>query len=561
MARAERRRAAPRIPLPAALALGTVAALLPFLGKAYHIDDTIFLRMARQIAEHPSRPFDFFYPWGMTPLPAWLLYLNPPLDSYYLAAVGKLAREREFWTHLAYLPFAAACAAFSGAIARRLCRDPLPAAAAALVGPAFVVSATNVMADVPLLAFWLAGVWALLVAAEPGREGWLWVSAAAASAAAMTKYFGISLVPLSLVYWLALKRRPSVHWLSFLAAPAVLAAWSFYTKSQCGFHHPLASGEFALESLPHVLPQGLVTASFVGGGSLWPIALLATRPSKAALALAAAALAGAVLTLSSVAAAARPEWLILAPAGALLVGECATAAISRPNAESLLLTLWLFGTLAFAGLVNWTVNERALLPALLPAAILVARGMEDDESRRRLLRRWGWGLAPVLLISLLLAAADAGQADAGRQSAAVAAGDPVAKKYYIGHWGFQYYMDRAGAESFNYRRQDLPEGAHLYVFLNSSSVMSPGDALRRRLTLVRLFQAVNPVPAVLTDAAGLSAGFYSSSFGPVPFSFSRRRSRESNGVIVQSVGPASRTTGSSSPASRSPRRRRPRARG
>src|SRR5947207_4977162 len=35
------------------------ACLLPFLNKPFHTDDPGFLRMARQIVEHPAHPLDF----------------------------------------------------------------------------------------------------------------------------------------------------------------------------------------------------------------------------------------------------------------------------------------------------------------------------------------------------------------------------------------------------------------------------------------------------------------------------------------------------------------------
>ncbi len=530
---------APRDLSPAAAALAVAAALAPFAGKAYHIDDTIFLRLARQIAEHPLRPFDFFYAWGLTPIPAWLMYLNPPLDSYYLAFVRAWAHEREVWTHLAFLPFGAACAALSVAISRRLCRreSAAAAAAAALAGPAFLVSATNVMADVPLLCFWLAGVFCTLLAVEPGQEAWLWVGAAAATAAAMTKYFGLALVPLCLIYVLAKTRRINAHLLSFLCAPLVLTAWSFYSKSQSGFHHPLASGQFALGARPLDIPQGLILASFLGGGALWPLALLfRPRGLRAAAGAAVAAAVFAALTAASVPAPARAEWIVFSAAGGLLTATSIAGALARPDAEALLLTLWLFGTLAFAGLVNWTVNERALLPAFLPAALLTARLLESSAYGRRTLSLWPWAATPTLALSLVLAAADAGQAGAGRSfaqgpaRALLSEGRPV---FFIGHWGFQYYMEREGARPFDYRAPDLPTGARLCVSLNNSGTLPTPSRLRSRLVLERYLRAANPAPAALTDAQGLGAGFYNSANGPVPFSFGRLV--DADDFVIQSV--------------------------
>jgi hypothetical protein len=510
---------------PAGPALAAAAALAPFAGKAYHVDDTVFLRIARQIQERPLAPYDFRYNWGLTPVPAWVLNLHPPLNGYYLAAVGLLAREREVWTHLAYLPFAAACAALMTLIARRLCRRPLPAVLASLACPAFFVSATNVMADVPLLMFWLLAALLTLESVEPGKESRLWAAAAAAAAAAMTKYFGLSLVPLGLAYWLAKKRRASIHLASFLVAPAAVALWGWYSETQIGFFHPFASGEFGWASARLGPPTAVAAAAFLGGGSAWALALAPTMRRLGRFALpAVAAAAAAALLMGGVPAAARVEWLALSFGGGLLFSAAAAGAAARPDAESLFLSLWFGGVLLFAGLLNWTVNERALLPAFFPAAVLVTRWLESSADGERRLSRWPWAVAPAFALSLLLAAADAGHAGAARDFAAGPARALIRggrRARFIGHWGFQYYMEREGAEPFDYRRPELGPDERLCVSLNNSSTLPVPEPLRSRLVVEAREAAPDPLGVRLTDVEDGTAGFYSSDFGPVPFSFAR----------------------------------------
>jgi 4-amino-4-deoxy-L-arabinose transferase-like glycosyltransferase len=505
--------------------LATAAALAPFLNKAYHIDDTIFLRMARQILAHRFSPFDFQYNWTVTPVPAWAMYLNPPLDSYFLAAVGAVVREREFWTHLAFLPFAAACAALMLKLSRRFCGNARAAACLCLVSPAFFVSATNVMADVPLLAFWLAAVYWTVEAAEPGRERLLWAAGTAAAAAAMTKYFGLALVPLALVYWTVKTRRATPHLAAFLLAPAAVALWSLYSWPRAGFLHPLGSAAFGWETARDWRLSAAAAAAFLGGGAAWPLALApvwarAGRGARTALGLAALAALAAGLHVP----AARAECAEMAFAGILLGATALAGAASRPDPESLLLLLWLSGTVAFAGLFNWTVNERALLPAFFPAAALTIRWLESRESGRLWLRRWPWAAAPAFALSFLLALADQGHAGAARDFAAsrvrplVAAGVPVR---FIGHWGFQYYMEKAGAEAFDYAHPALPPGARLCVSLNNTATLPTPEPLRSSLIREAAIPYPNGWDVQLTDVQGESAGFYGSVFGAAPYSFGR----------------------------------------
>jgi hypothetical protein len=50
-----------------AFLLVVVLALAPFLGKAFTIDDTLFLRVAEHALEQPLSPMAFTYTWAETP--------------------------------------------------------------------------------------------------------------------------------------------------------------------------------------------------------------------------------------------------------------------------------------------------------------------------------------------------------------------------------------------------------------------------------------------------------------------------------------------------------------
>ena len=66
----------------ALLVLVTVACLGPFVGKAFHIDDPLFLWTAKQIQ---ARPFDFYgctVNWYGFEMPMTAATQNPPLAGY-----------------------------------------------------------------------------------------------------------------------------------------------------------------------------------------------------------------------------------------------------------------------------------------------------------------------------------------------------------------------------------------------------------------------------------------------------------------------------------------------
>src|SRR5438067_13909782 len=74
----------------ALLALITAAALAPFFNKAFNADHPLFLWMAQRIAKHPLNPYGFDVNWSSFTQPMSLVMQNPPLCSYYIAAVAPL---------------------------------------------------------------------------------------------------------------------------------------------------------------------------------------------------------------------------------------------------------------------------------------------------------------------------------------------------------------------------------------------------------------------------------------------------------------------------------------
>jgi len=132
-----------------------IASLGPFLNKAFHIDDPLFLWMAQQIAKHPLDPYGFDVNWASFMQPMWIVMQNPPLCSYYIAAVASAFGWSEPVLHLAFLFWATMSILGTFVLARRFCREPLVAALLTLFTPVFLVSATSVMCDVIMLALWL----------------------------------------------------------------------------------------------------------------------------------------------------------------------------------------------------------------------------------------------------------------------------------------------------------------------------------------------------------------------------------------------------------------------
>lgn len=505
------------------LLLLTAFCLVPFLAKPFHIDDAYYVRVAENILSRPAAPYDFLYNCNGTAAPAWLTDIHPPLHPYLLALAAWLFGEGEVPAHAAYLFFPLACIALMHSLARRFCATPATAVLAVAASPAFLVGATGVMNDLPLLFFWLLSARLALLSADREAPALLWLSGAAAAAAALTTYLGLALVPLLCLYHALRRRSASGHLAAFLLPPAAVLLWGLYSLPHAGFFHPAAALFYSGGGARPLLERALVTAAFLGGSLLWPLfflpaaALLRGKPA-ALLLLAGAGLAAAAFF--------KPEfsafWLLLALAGTASIIFALHGALEELSADSLFLALWLLGIVFYAGFVNISVNVRGLLPAAFPAAVLAARWAQKRSPAALLAFRCA--LLPALAASFWLASADQGLARTQRGFAEAAA-RPLAAEgrhvYFIGHWGFQHYMEKSGASAYDYRRTELRPGDILLVSTNNTGTFALPAGLRARLKTLKKITIPNPYGVATMDAAGRTAGFYSSIFATVPFTLGR----------------------------------------
>lgn len=513
----------------------TAILLLPFVGKAFHVDDPLFLKAARQILSSPLDFYGFRVNWYGTEQPMWEVTKNPPLSSYFLALASRVGGWSEVALHLAFLLPAVAAATGTLALARRFCAHPVVATLAAVATPAFLVSSTNVMCDVVLVAFWVWAVELWIRGLERRRSALLVLSGLLVALAALTKYFGIALVPLLFVDGLVRTRRPG-WWAAALLIPLVaLAGYQIWTRNLYG--RGLLSDAAAYSSLIRFRSGTLLSAKIVAGLSfaggclasvlffapwLWAGRTLAVAVASGVLFAVAARLGvlpAKALGVTGVGSIVQLALFGLAGAGVVVLA--AADVWPRRDADAILLCLWVAGTLVFAVLFNWTVNARSLLPAAPAVGILIARRL---ERRPGLLRGPSFlpaaPLAAAAALSLAAAWADWRLADAGRTAAAHLAssgGGTPGTLWFEGHWGFQHYMEMRGAQPLDWRRSLLARGDRVAIPIDNANVVPlPADAVVHRA--VRDFPVL---PFLATLSPRLGAGFYLDEWGRLPFAFGR----------------------------------------
>lgn len=519
------------------LAVASLACLLPFSGKAFNIDDTLFIYVARQITQHPLDPFGFKVNWFLDAVPVAYETKNPPLASYYIAVAARMVGWSERALHLAFLlpPLAAVLGSYR--LAQRFTKSPLLAAAVVLLTPVFLVSATSVMCDTMMLALWIWAIIFWIEGSDSKRPGYLLLSAILITLCSLTKYFGIALIPLLAAYSLLRQRRLG-WWAWYLLMPILaLTGYQHWTKTEYGLRlitdaaHMSAGVRQARHS--SLLAQPLVDLSFVGGCML-PALTFAPLLWRVKKILAVCMVSGVASFLISTGRIGLGEmlwpqdfyghWLLVGvqmtffiAAGFSVLVLTAADTWKRRDADSWLLMLWIFGTFVFTGFVNWAINARSVLPLVPAVALLLARRIDElpASSTRRRSATLAIALAATGAVSLWLTSADTELANSARTAANLierkTRNEPGAI-WFLGHWGFQYYIEGFGAHAVVVQNPPQRTGDFLAIAENSKLFeMRPEFVGSRDVIQIPMRLGIT------TAQTKLGAGFYSADSGPLPF--------------------------------------------
>ena len=298
------------------------------------------------------------------------------------------------------------------------------------------------MSDMPLIAFYATSVACYVAALERDDDRLRLLAGLGAAAAALTKYFGLTLIPLLAVHALLVRRRPARD-LAVLALPiAAVAGWELVSGGHFSNATNYRSGERleAVRALLHVVH----TSTWASGLLAAPLVSLFVVLRERSFAPIVVTLAGGFFLLTlRVAHVPYPLgalndalFLLLATAAVAFVAHLAQGRIAR-DPLSATVWLWLIGATAFAILFNWTINARIILLLAVPALLLFARRVEGSAQ----LRGWALGCSAMLGLGVVLADyefADFGRDEARRLAARRDAGEELR---FIGHWGFQHYME------------------------------------------------------------------------------------------------------------------------
>jgi 4-amino-4-deoxy-L-arabinose transferase-like glycosyltransferase len=516
-----------------AVVLGILAL---FCAKAFTIDDPLFLWLGKHLQSHPLDFYGFAVDWDLSSQPMHAVTKNPPLTGYYIAAVAAVFGWSEAALHLAFLVPTGFAVAGTYLLARRFCAQPLLAALIGLFTPVFLVSSTNVMCDTMMLAFWCWSIWCWIEGFDRGRWTWFLWSAVLAALAGLTKYFGVNLLPLLAVYGVCRTRRLGAHLLFLLVPAAAFAGYQLWTQHLYGRGLLLDAAQYA-SALREVQGVGRVQQTWVGlvfaGGCLVPALFFAPllwswRWIVATIVVSAAAWYFVVayvpfvgmesFDLRDLEPPVAAQLFLLSCGGISLLALTLADIRRNRDAESLLLCLWMLGTFVFAAYMNWVNNGRSNLPMASVLGILVVRRLGATGVLHGA-RSWAcFGVSAVL--ALLVAYGDFRWANNVRSSVEEIRAQHISngrRTLFLGHWGFQYYMQLAGAVPLDVVRDELEKGELVVVPNNNTGVFPLPESSATPVTVVQ----GPPQLWVMTVSPHLWAQFYASNGGFMPFTIGR----------------------------------------
>jgi hypothetical protein len=482
---------APRFLRPWMVIVVAALLLLVFLGKAMTIDDPLFIWTAQQLQQHPLDPYGYMGNWFSLWAPMTDNIQNPPLASYWLALAG-LASWNDAWLHLTMLPFGLLLVWGVIRLARQLGADPIWAAALTVATSAFLISATNVMCDIMMLCLMVGSI-TLWISGLDRRNPFLLVAAGILGGlSALTKYFGISIIPLLAAYTLIRNGRELLSLLQargrsatagalwrilgplliLLIPVAMLAVWHFWSIHLYGTSHIFGAAHYAQLFNGFGLGNFYALLSFLGACLVWPLVLVITTCGfRGRLVVGVGALFGAVAlsllagrtsggAVSGASLALGAVWVAAGVAFLYLAAERFMDRWREPT--TWLLAMWIAGTIVFAAIINWTVAARNILPAVPPLALLAAMPLERRQpAAGSALLNWKAMAAAAsvgLVVALVITWADFSWANHYRATARrllARYGTEGRRIYFEGHWGFQYYMMKGGAIPFDGSRENL----------------------------------------------------------------------------------------------------------
>jgi 4-amino-4-deoxy-L-arabinose transferase-like glycosyltransferase len=514
------------------------AVLVPYLAKAFTVDDTLFLRQAQHALSDPLHPAAFDIVWFESHERLSRIMPSGPVVPWLLVPTVVLGGS-EIVGHLTTLLLYALGIAATVSLALRLGGDDEQARLAGLymvTMPATIGMAATVMPDVAAMTLGVVGLERLVLWSCSRRWSQGVAAALALALASLARTHLLLLLgvgALLLVEGSPLTARSwsggwRTRWLPLVGAPLLVGIffWLGREPDGAGMAQSIRSFAFAGRVDRNVLAffsHWAWSMSFalgwcllrwrriLGGRIVWmavPTTLWllvnAGRGVEVALGLAVAV-------------------------GILAICDAVAEGWQAHDARRLALSCWLLIALPLLFYIH--LPPKYLVASAPAGALLLARAtLQSTQPRARMIGAFVGAMG--LVLGILIVRADVNLARVERRAARteivprVAAGQHV---WFSGHWGFQWYAEQAGARPLVRNPRSASAGDIVLVDEQAFNQGLINDYPHRRLLSV----VADPSPGGRIMNREVNAGFYSNDWGDLPWTWSR--TTEANRISVWQI--------------------------
>lgn len=510
----------------AALPAIALAALVlaPFLRSAFTIDDPLFLYQARHLLQDPFHPTAFDVTWSTAPQRMSAIMASGPGMAYLLVPCVVFGGA-EWIAHTLQLAMLSLALVATASLALRLGDDRGRARWAALLlaaSPAALAMAGTAMPDVAAMALGALGIERASAWAGTCRVQDAVLCASALAAAALFRSHLIVLAPVALLAGVGrvVDRETWRRHARALAAPLTLTPLLFALVLAVTRDPQASAVAVAGAARTYVfgpaLPRNAVSY-FVHWALVLPLGVpwLLLHPRRV--------LGGPVFYVATAAA-----WLYIrstpevgpvaaAPAagcGAAALWDLTARAIRGKDSTRLTLAAWIATPLAVLPYLH--LPSKYLLSAAPAAALAVAGEAYAVPERRRRVALVTTLALGVVAGTLVLRANEA-FAGLGRRAAEMLVAPSVAEGktvWFNGHWGFQWYAERAGARPLTSGPPHPQWGDRVVSSLHAEDELMGAMPHRRAIRWIGIAESGGR-----TMSRPSGAGFFSNGWGYLPWAW------------------------------------------
>ncbi len=531
------------------IALIVLLLTLPFINKAFNMDDTEFVYISRHLTKDPLHPYSFEW---LPSVPATHV-TDPPLMFYYNAAVILLFGGAERILHLFNIIFPLIAGIAMYYISKKFTKRPLFSSLFLTTSVVFVVMSNTLMLDIPFLAFSLLSVALFAYGVDSDNRLKIILGVVFSGFTYLIKYTGITIF---LVLALYAVLRKNIKYIFYLIIPVSLGVlWNLYTYLLYGAPHnlqilPWLLGSQNSFSLQAIITKLVTNMTYIGGATIFPLMLLypflRERANKQAYLLISAFSSAAAIALYYISANFSYRYNIIhlilftfffstgifvfytiakynfGIAVELFKREKLKNVFHEKFADNIFLFSWiiiifLFNTFFAGGATRYANN---LIP---PIAIFYFNVIDNQNflNRNNLKNFVILSAALSIALSIFVAFADYEFAKVYKDFASTIDRYKTNDNtiWFAGHSGFRYYMEDRGYKILEIIDINKPKKGDIVVKSQIQSPRTLHPLLNERLKLIDTirYNSISPLKIHNPEAR---AGFYTFGGGFLPYSAS-----------------------------------------